>query len=468
MKPLLQRLLQPSIARRITAALLLAFACLWGSLYLLGHLGVEAESVGNFDREMRIVAAAALQVIDGPTQPQDLRLALGGLAAYLQANARTHGVPDGFMAYRVTARDGTVLADSGSGPSAWPPADDRRGFFMHHAASGAYRMYRAAAKDGRVLIDVSSSQRSRQRVWNGVMLSAGALWPLLYGFPLLLLPAWLAVHTGLSPLRRLSAELATRTPDDLTPIRIPPVYRELAPLARELNGALSRLAALLRRERDFLADAAHQLRTPLALISAQCDTLANAPPGPARQAALQRLQGGLQRANRMVNQLLALARLEANLEDVPVTTDIADVARDALAAHGSLARAQGIELCYAGPDSLVRTCPGHAVESIIDNLVANAVRYGRPGGQVELRLDAPDGGPLQIQVSDDGPGIAAQDRSMVFERFRRGADPGATGSGLGLAIVSAAARQWGARVDLLPGLAGRGIAFRVTWPGATP
>ena len=168
----------------------------------------------------------------------------------------------------------------------------------------------------------------------------------------------------------------------------------------------------------------------------------------------------------MVNQLLALARLEADLEDAPVATDVADVARDTLAAHASAARAQGIELSYVGPDSIVRHCPGQSVEAIIDNLVGNAVRYGRPGGHVEVRVGAIDRGPLHILVSDDGPGIPADDRALVFERFRRGADVAATGSGLGLAIVKSAARQCGASIELLPGLAGKGIAFRLTWPDA--
>jgi two-component system, OmpR family, sensor histidine kinase QseC len=171
------------------------------------------------------------------------------------------------------------------------------------------------------------------------------------------------------------------------------------------------------------------LRTPLALIGAQCDTLQHAQSGAAREEALQRLQAGLLRAGRLVNQLLALARLEADLEDSPVATDIADVARDCLAAHAATARAQAIELAYVGPDSLTRHCPGQAIEAIVDNLVGNAIRYGRTGGQVELRVLALEGGAVQVQVSDDGPGIAPGERAQLFERFRRGANVSVSAQG---------------------------------------
>jgi two-component system, OmpR family, sensor histidine kinase QseC len=463
----MKMLLQPSIVRRMTVALLIACGLVWVAVYLVVRVELSEDTLGSFDKEVRAVAVAAALAAAGQDDPRKIELALTGLDGYIAGQEREHDMHRGFVAFRLFDSDGRVVASGGAGPEQWPLADARSGFYEHSVGGQSYRMHRSATADGRYRIEVAQSHASRQATLDRMAFSFEGLLPVLFGFPLLLLPVWLAVHTGLSPLRRLATELASRHPADLTPIRAPLVYRELAPLARELNGALARLATMLQRERDFLADAAHQLRTPLALIGAQCDTLQQAQSEVEREAALRRLQGGLVRAGRLVNQLLALARLEADVEDTPSDTDLADEARDGMAAHAGQARALGIELSYVGPDNLKRRCPGHAFEAIVDNLVGNAVRYGRPGGQVQLRLSESDLGVVQLQVSDDGPGIAPSERDHVFERFRRGADVSATGSGLGLAIVKAAARQLGARIELAPGLGGHGVAFGVTWPDTT-
>src|SRR5690606_38177047 len=147
-----------------------------------------------------------------------------------------------------------------------------------------------------------------QREFDRVMLSPAALvLPLLLGIPMLMLPVWLAVYTGLSPLRRLVGELAQRQPGDLSRLKTPAVHAELAPVVDELNSTLGRLQELLQRERQFLADAAHELRTPVALVSAQVDTLLHAGAGNEREEAARRLGHGVERASRLVNQLLALA-----------------------------------------------------------------------------------------------------------------------------------------------------------------
>lgn len=469
---MMRRWLQPSIGRRVLLALLCACALVWVAIYGAGRLGVHAPERGNFDRELRLVAGAAQRLAGrhaDPADPMDsseLVAALDGLAAYLEGSQRVHGVPADFVSFRVADRAGRRLAGGGLGPVTWPEPDERSGFFMHHDGHDTFRVYRAWSPDGRYVIDAASSAHSRAFVFNEVMLSPSALMPLLYGFPLLLLPVWLAVHTGLAPLRRLSAELSARLPDDLSPVRVRGVYRELTPLIDELNAAFARLGALLERERSFLADAAHELRTPLAVMLAQSDGLRAAATPQERDAALHRLDQGLMRASRLVGQLLALARLDAQVEDLPADKDLADLARDCLAAHAAAARTRGIELAYDGPDSLVQRCPGLCVESILDNLVGNAVRYGREGGQIEVGLERLASGALRLRVRDDGPGIPEAQRAQMFERFRRGAAVTASGSGLGLAIVQSAARRLPARIEVGAGLDGRGIGFSLTWPGA--
>lgn len=460
----MKSLLQPSIGRRLIVAVVLACGLVWTAIYYFGRLGVYAPEVGNFDREMLLRARAAKQLADEAPDARTLAIALTGLTAQIEADGKVHGTPGDFVAYRVLDGSGALVGAGGVGPQRWPVMDERLGLFEHADAGLTYQMHRAIAGDGKYRVEMASSHRSRDYVFDEVMFSADGLLPLLYGFPLLLLPVWFAVRTGLSPLNRLSSELAARRPDDLSPLQVSGVYRELSPLVGELNAAFGRIGALRSRERAFLADAAHELRTPLAVMIAQCDNLRRAPTGAAREAALHRLDRGLARASRLVHQLLALARLEAEVDDKPALIDVADLIRDGLALHAGAAYEQGIDLGYLGPDHLALRLPAQCLESVVDNLVGNAVRYGRRGGHVEVALEYGPGERVQLCVRDDGPGIALQEQRQVFERFKRGAAATATGSGLGLSIVKSAARQMNADIALGPGLEGRGVEIKLTWP----
>lgn len=456
---MIRRVLAPSISRRVFLALLLSCGLVWAALYGLGWLGVQAAEVGNFDREVRLVAGAAADLVRRYPHPAERAAALQGLAAYIDWSGRIHGTPQGFLSFRVVDAEGAVLAAGDGASIPWPGRVDE-GF----SGDASFRWFRASAAQGLPVVEVASSKQARQQLFDAVMLSASSLSPLLYVLPLVLLPAWLAVRKGLMPLQRLSRELAARSPDDLSPVRVKAVYRELTPLIAELDGAFRRVSTLLHRERNFLADAAHELRTPLAVMLAQADTLRSAAGDEARRSALRRLDDGLLRASRLVNQLLALARLDAEVGEVVATVDLADLVRDCLAMQAHAARTRGIELSYSGPDNLVDRCCRNCVESILDNLVGNAVRYGHAGGRVEVALSASGRGALQLAVRDDGPGIPAAELPRLFERFRRGAAAVASGSGLGLAIVRSAARQMAARIEVCDGLDGRGIGFCVEWP----
>ena len=457
---------EPSIARRLVLAVLFACAGVWLAVYAVGRAGVYASESGSFDREMLTLSEAAVRVL-ASGEPAGL----AGLAASIDADTALDGFPAGFLAFRVTDVQGRVVARGGEAPDVDADPAVAEGFADTRLDDRAHRLLRRWTPDRTYRVDVTQSIASREHTFDAVMFSGDGLRPLLVGVPLLLLPVWLAVHSGLRPLRRLSRELAGRSPSDLRPLAVPAEYRELAPVVVELNATLARLQGLLDRERAFLADAAHELRTPLAVVSAQCDTLIQSRSPEDRDAAASRLRQGLARAHRLVGQLLALARLEAGQPADPAPIDVADVARDTLASHAPAARTTGIELAYVGPDSHVLSCAPGALESVLDNLVGNAVRYGRPGGRVEVVLSAESSG-LHLAVRDDGPGIAPADRSRVFERFHRGAGVSASGSGLGLAIVASAARRLGARLDLGDGLGGQGISIGLRWrapqPGAVP
>jgi signal transduction histidine kinase len=453
---------EPSIARRLVLAVLFACAGVWLAVYAVGRAGVYASESGSFDREMLTLSEAAVRVL-AHGEPAGL----AGLAASIDADVALDGFPAGFLAFRVTDAQGRGVARGGEAPDVDADPAVAEGFADTRLGGHAFRLLRRWTPDRAYRIDVTQSIASRERTFDAVMFSGDGLRPLLVGVPLLLLPVWLAVHTGLRPLRRLSRELAARPPSDLQPLAVPAEYRELAPVVTELNATLARLQGLLDRERAFLADAAHELRTPLAVVSAQCDTLIQSRSPEDRDAAASRLRQGLARAHRLVGQLLALARLEAGQPDDPVPSDVADVVRDTLASHAPAARTAGIELAYVGPDSLVRPCAPEALVSVLDNLVGNAVRYGRPHGRVEVVL-APNADGLHLSVRDDGPGIAPAERERVFERFHRGVSPSASGSGLGLAIVASAARRLGARIHVGDGLGGEGVSIGLHWHSPQP
>lgn len=287
--------------------------------------------------------------------------------------------------------------------------------------------------------------------------------PLLYGLPLLALPLWLFFRLGFAPLQRIGAQISARSAQDLTPLPATR-YVELAPLVNAVNSLMARLQQRLDREHEFLADAAHELKTPLAVIQLGAEGLDQVDPR-ARDEARERLRLGVQRATHTVHQLLALARSGADTLDLSKTRlDLVDLVRERIALAVGLALQRRIELALEAPEQLPLWLNRESMCSLVDNLVDNAIKYSPPGGHVTVALaEHPDS--ITLTVSDAGPGIPPELRERVFERFVRlaGGQP-CHGSGLGLTIVERAAAQHGARVELLDGPSGRGLTVSVSFP----
>lgn len=292
--------------------------------------------------------------------------------------------------------------------------------------------------------------------------------PLLYGLPLLVLPLWLLFRLGFAPLTRIGAQISARSAQDLTPL--PPTrYVELAPLVNAVNSLMARLQQRLDREHEFLADAAHELKTPLAVIQLSAEALEQ-PDGEGRQEAQERLRLGVQRATHTVHQLLALARSGADSLDVSKSHhDLVDLVRERVALASGLAVQRRIELELDAPEQLPLWLNRESICSLVDNLVDNAIKYSPEGGQVLVQLQA-EGESVLLRVSDQGPGIPLDLRQHVFERFVRLPQQGQAphGSGLGLTIVERAAAQHGATVELLDGPEGRGLTVQLRLPTSAP
>jgi two-component system OmpR family sensor kinase len=298
-------------------------------------------------------------------------------------------------------------------------------------------------------------------------LALRTLVPFALLLPVLALMIWLAVGHALKPLERLTSLVKARRVNALEPLPDARLPDEVQPLVGALNELLVRLAAALGRERAFMADAAHELRTPLTALHLQMDMLARASGEAERGAAMQQLSEGVQRAIRLVEQMLALAREEPRTPPRHVPVALAPLAREVIADLLPLADARRIDLGVSAARPLSVSGDPDALRTLLGNLVDNAVRYSEAGGRVDVSVE--EGGSAaaahaELAVTDSGPGIPPEERGRVFDRFYRRAGSAPPGSGLGLAIVKAIADAHGATLTLTAGLDGRGLRVIVSFP----
>ena len=323
----------------------------------------------------------------------------------------------------------------------------------------SWRTYGLQTVDG--VIQIAQPLRVREELARGAALRV--VIPLLLLLPVLGAAIVGVVRSGLLPLQRLAGEVQQRDVHSLTPIAAARLPREVAPLVHELNRLLLRLHAAFQTQRAFIADAAHELRSPLTAVRLDLQLLDRAPDPAARLEARANLGAAVERAIHLVEQLLTLARNEPRDE----RGELSPMALDAAAAEGitdthAMAMARHIDLgLEAEADTMVRG-EREALRTLVRNLVDNAVRYTPPGGHVQVRTrKTPDGAVLE--VADSGPGIPPSDRERAFDRFYRRAGTPEGGSGLGLAIVKAIADRHGARITL-DDAPGGGLRVAVGFP----
>ncbi|RUU18409.1 sensor histidine kinase [Mesorhizobium sp. M7A.T.Ca.TU.009.01.3.2] len=273
----------------------------------------------------------------------------------------------------------------------------------------------------------------------------------------------LGLRRGLAPLIRLRDAVRSPRRSDLDPIEVPGAQSEIRPLIDALNAYMGRVRAQMAAQRRFIANAAHQLRTPLALLSTQASYALRESASDARQEALVALQASSGRLARLAEQLLTLSRAEPGSRRPRADhVDLTEAARHVLETHAPIAIGRNIDLGLeeAGPVPVIGD--GTMLREMTVNLVDNALRYTRAGGSVTVKLAATDGEAV-LTVADDGPGIPADERDHVFERFYRIAGSTEEGSGLGLAIVREVVENAGGRVTLGDGATG-GLVVEVRLP----
>jgi two-component system, OmpR family, sensor histidine kinase TctE len=278
---------------------------------------------------------------------------------------------------------------------------------------------------------------------------------------------WFGVVRGLAPLERLEQAIAQRSHRDRRPLEVGTVPGEVKPLMQEINALLERIDSILTLQNRFIADAAHQLKTPVAAVQAQLE-LAMRDDDPARvRASLNTVHAGLQRLARIVSQLLALARNEPeavnSIKMLPV--DLNALAFECAGEWVREALNRRIDLGFEGTEvPVVVNGDAARLRELLDNLVDNAVRYSSEGGHVTVRVCA-EPRPT-VAVSDDGPGIPAEEQTLIFERFHRRLGTPAEGSGLGLAIAQEIAQVHGGEICLYEDADGIGNTFALTLPSS--
>jgi two-component system OmpR family sensor kinase len=370
----------------------------------------------------------------------------------------------GGVVIQIWSREGVQLYYSHPRAPLAPRA--RLGFTTEHTSNGDWRVYSAVVGDN--VVQLAQPMSVRNRLAADVALRT--LWPSLMLLPLLGIAVWIVIGRGLRPLRRVALALDTRQPDALDPLADRHLPTEVRPLVRALNGLLARLSDALDTQRAFVADAAHELRTPLAALHIQLQLLERARDDTERREATVDLKHGVERATRLVEQLLALARSErassAAASFAPVA--LRPLVEDCVRTYAALASERGIDLGIERADDASVNGDANALRVLIGNLIDNAVKYTPRGGRIDVSLDASDTRHPRIEIADTGPGIPAAERARVFDRFYRmpardEALAGVSGSGLGLAIVRGIAQQHRASVRLDDASGGRGLRVSVTF-----
>lgn len=384
------------------------------------------------------------------------------LRAGLPPSATVQGLGDGEQNFefivQVWSLDGRRIFESAE--DALLPQLAVLGFTEVQARGTQYRVFSMQTR-GQV-IQVAQDLAPRRRM-------AGALaWrtvaPVALMAPLLMLVVGGVVGSALRPVARVRAQVAARQPDDLSPVSGEGLPEEVAPLVEELNLLFARVRSAFEAQQHFVADAAHELRSPLAALKLQVQGLRRAGDEAAREQAVQRLNAGIDRATRLVEQLLSMARQEGAQERTPLApVELTDVLRQALSETLPQANARSIDIELEDDAHAQVRGDRDALVLLVRNLLDNAIKHSPAGGRIGMRVDH-KANRVSLLIDDEGPGIPAHERERVFDRFYRAEGNTEHGSGLGLAIARTIADRHGATITLEDAPAGHGLRARVDFP----
>ncbi|WP_454693868.1 ATP-binding protein [Achromobacter aegrifaciens] len=408
----------------------------------------------------RSTLAQADDIFDSLLQRTALSLGTGdGLLSTGPTHARGAGSPVADdLIIQIWTPDGVRVFNSRSRR----PLPDQivLGFSDAKMEGSTYRVYSLATPFQ--VIQVAQDMGVRTSMARALALRTIA--PIAAAAPLLMLIVWCVVSWSLRPVKRARAQVAARQPEDLSPISVQGLPDEIRPLVQELNLLLERMRGAFAQQKQFVGDAAHELRSPLTALRLQLQALQRAGDADARQLAEQRLAAGIDRATRLVEQLLSMARHESAAGQTPaLAVDLADVLRQALSEMLPQANAKSISIELDGAPQAWVQGQRDALALLVRNLLDNAIKYTPTGKRVRLHLEQA-AHEAALLIDDEGPGVAPDERERVFDRFYRVEGNAQHGSGLGLAIARSIADQHGATIELQDTPSGEGLRVKVAFP----
>ncbi|PFH29169.1 MULTISPECIES: ATP-binding protein [Burkholderia] len=450
--------LQQAIARWRSASLrrrllmwLLPAACVIGLVASAGtYWGALRELDDLLDDQMRSMSK---QIVVGPNGELSFRNGGDGKHDFEASD------PDAVLLQ--VWRNGTLVYSTDRDSSLPPPA--QTGIASVDVGGQPWRTY--VTERGGTTIRLAQARHARWEAIAGI--AVHLLWPVFSMLPVLAIGLWFGIGAGLRPLRTIAAGLKRRNANNLEPVDVASMPNEVRPLAEAINDLLARLDRSFTLQRHFIADAAHELRTPIMGLSIQSQLLRRAASPDEREQILAQIHAGTTRLGHLAEQLLTLARLEPDVQaSASAPVDLAALCRSVVSDRARVADAHRIDLGAIVSSPVMAAGNPDTLRVLLNNLVDNAIRYAGDGARVDVSARI-DGATPVLEVADDGPGIPEAERTDVWERFYRGEraqTATSSGSGLGLSIVKRIAEQHRATVALGTTQGGRGLTVTVRFP----
>ncbi|MDS0791324.1 ATP-binding protein [Burkholderia pseudomultivorans] len=456
-----------SIRRRVSLMAVGCVTVVWIAA-VFGSFRHATREIGEWD-DARLVEYASLLAVLSPgdldrlaRSPPDARVELPGRGSDPESDGDR--LPRDVL-FEVRDARGSVIASSLPAAAAGlPDVRDMRNAPETIVIRGAeWRTHTLRDHASGRSIRVMETANTHSDLATGI--ARGIVWPLIGALPVLALLLWYAIGRSLAPLKTLSTAIGARDARSLEPLAIATVPDEVRTLVDAIDRLLARLRQSIGRERAFTSDAAHELKTPLAAIKVQAQVALTTDDPARKQLAMQRVVQGVDRSARLAEQLLLLARLD-EYELIPTrAVGIGELVGAAVERHLAQASDKAIEIVAGELSARAIQADPILIGILLDNLLDNAIKYGRRGGRVEIGAHD-DGATQRIVVRDDGPGVAADEHERIGDRFYRGSGTQAPGSGLGLSIVKRIAQYFGGSVQFGRGIDGAGLGVAIVLPSA--
>lgn len=440
-----------SLRRRLLGLLLGGIATVWSLTMACSYLDAHHEIDQLFDAQL----AQSAQTLLALATHDDEDERIGDLSAVGDAGHEYQRR----LRFQIWRQDGRLAMRSENAPET--PLTVSGGFAEHGDAQTLWRTYSQWNREHSLQVQVAEDHAIRDQLSGNV--AWRLLLPALFGLPVIGLGAWLATRRGLATLDTLAGQIASRHPAQLQAIVPASAPDEIRPLLEALNRLLARVEQTLDAERRFTADAAHELRTPLAALQAQAQVALQARNDEERQRSLGQLQIGLARAAHLVEQMLLLARLDPERGlPAPEKLDLCPLVESVCAELGSAILARDLDFDFSAESGGSVLGQREWLRVLVRNLLDNAIRYTPQGGSLRLCV-VRDADTTWLRLADSGPGIPEAERQRVLQRFHRLHAGDVPGSGLGLAIVARIAALHAARLRLEESASG-GLLVSVGWP----